>query len=205
MAENENNPPIDDRVCRNRYVRKYYRRVNERLRARGTSPAIFQFILIGIIYQRLQHRCCYLTRAPSSPVATLMKILDGHMTISTPKFQFQKKKERKRTQNTFPFSHFHRDPHSRVISLLSKSVTRRHETWSSSLYSSDKKKPNLRRKGKVSQRKAACKRGEHGTLSPGIPTPRVLSSPTRRIPVRRPRHAVIPPRERVRPRSTAPI
>lgn len=40
-------------VYRNRYVRKYYRRVNERLRARGTSPAIFQFILIGIIYQRL--------------------------------------------------------------------------------------------------------------------------------------------------------
>ena len=32
-----------------------------------------------------------------------------------------------------------------------------------------------------------CKRGEHGTLSPGILTPRVLSSPTRRIPMRRPR------------------
>lgn len=101
-------------VYRNRYVRKYYRRVNERLRARGTSPAIFQFILIGIIYQRLtpmlllNARAFFSCRNGGVNENPRRPLNDFHTKIPIPKEK----------EHVTPFSHFHRTPHSRVISLI---------------------------------------------------------------------------------------
>lgn len=142
----------------------------------------------------------------------LMKIVHGPYAFHT-KFQFKRKKKKKIRHETFHVSrsprssllHFHQGSHfvppvcNPLIKITDADIKHRRVRCTRVSWKERGKKRKGKAKSSSPTRKGfakrdtharaekPCKRGEHGTLSPGIPTPRVLSSPTRRIPMRRPR------------------
>lgn len=141
----------------------------------------------------------------------LMKIVHGPYAFHT-KFQFKRKKKKDTSRNiprislpTFLPLHFHQGSHfvppvrNPLIKITDADIKHRRVRCTRVGWKERGKKRKGKAKSSSPTRKGfakrdtharaekPCKRGEHGTLSPGIPTPRVLSSPTRRIPMRRPR------------------